>query len=287
MKNKITERRWFMLLAVIVGALISAINIRSFIHAGGLFPGGFTGVTVLIQRIAQTYFQVEVPYSLINILLNVGPAFLAYKTVGKRFTMYSCLMIGLSSFFVDILPVIPLTDDILLVSIFGGIVGGLAVGIVLKANASSGGTDFIAMHYAKKFNVSTWNYVLGFNAIIILIAGALFGWEKALYSIIFQFVSTQVVKYLHVRYERVTLFIVSSNPDLLVDELLKFTHHGVTRLEGIGGYSKLPRTMLYTVISSNEVSDVMKFVRKIDASAFINVTKSVQIDGNFYQPPIE
>ncbi|MGL5978390.1 MAG: YitT family protein [Erysipelotrichaceae bacterium] len=287
MKKKITDNQWFILAAVILASYISAVNINSFVHAGGLFPGGFTGVTVLIQRIAQTFFDVAIPFSLVNIALNLGPAVLAYNTVGKKFTIYSCVMIVMTSLFVEIVPIIPVTDDVLLIAVFGGIINGLAVGLALKVNASSGGTDFVAMHFAKKFNMSMWNYVLVFNASILLIAGFLFGWDKALYSILFQFCATQVVKYLHVRYERVTLFIVTAVPDLLSDELLTYTRHGVTRFEGIGAYSKQNKTMLYTVISSNEVNDVLKFVRSIDPLAFVNVTKSVQIDGNFYQPPIE
>lgn len=275
------------LLAVVLGAFVVALNLNSLVNAGNLFPGGFTGISLLIQQILETFFSISIPFGSINIILNIIPALISYKYVGKIFTIYSVIMILLTSLFVEIVPIIPVTDDILLISIFGGIIGGIAVGIVLKANASSGGTDFIAMYYSKKYNMSTWNYVLAFNAIILLIAGALFGWDKALYSIIYQFSSTQVVKYLHLRYERMTLFIVSSNPDVLADALMKFTRHGVTRFEGLGAYSKQNRTMLYTVISSAELNDVLKFVRDVDPESFVNVTKSVQIDGNFYQSPID
>lgn len=278
---------FIMFFAVVLGAFVVALNLNSLVNAGNLFPGGFTGVSLLLQQIFETFFSISIPFGVINIILNVIPAWISYKYVGKNFTMYSVLMILLTSLFVEIVPLIPVTDDILLISIFGGIIGGLAVGIVLKANASSGGTDFIAMYYSKKYNMSTWNYVLAFNALILLIAGALFGWDKALYSIIYQFASTQVVKYLHLRYERMTLFIVSSNPDVLADALMKYTRHGVTRFEGLGAYSKQNRTMLYTVISSAELNGVLKFVRDVDPDSFVNVTKSVQIDGNFYQSPIE
>lgn len=285
-KNQIKKSIW-MTIAIVIASFVVALNINSLVNAGNLFPGGFTGVSLLIQRVGETYFDVFIPFGTINIALNFFPALISYKYVGKKFTLYSVLMIVLTSVFVDVIPIIPLTNDILLISIFGGIISGLAVGLALRANASSGGTDFIAMFYAKKYNISTWNYVLAFNAIILLIAGALFGWDAALYSIIFQFCSTQIVKYLHLRYERMTLFIVTNKPDLLGQELMAFTRHGITRFEGIGEYSKQSRTMLYTVISSAELQNVLKFVRTVDPESFVNVTKSVQIDGNFYQSPIE
>lgn len=285
--KKITKSRTFKIIVIVFAALINAININSFVDAGDLVPGGFTGVALLIQRICDNYFGLVVSFGLINVLLNSFPAFLAYKSVGKKFTFYSVLMIVLTSLFTDIIPNIPLTDDILLIAVFGGIINGLAVSLVLKVNASSGGTDFIAMYFSNKFNVSTWNYVLLFNATIILTAGALFGWDKALYSLIFQFCATVVIKQLHVRYQRCTLFIVTQDNDTLAKKLMDYTRHGVTTFVGTGSYTNREKTLLYMVVSSDEINDVMRFVRREDPKAFVNVTKSYQVDGNFYQRPFE
>ena len=90
---------------VIIGSLLCAININTFINAGGLFPGGFTGLTVFIQRCAEKYMNLQVPYSAVNFALNAIPAYIGYKTVGKKFTLYSCVMIVLTGVFVEILPV--------------------------------------------------------------------------------------------------------------------------------------------------------------------------------------
>ena len=104
---------------VIIGSLLCAININTFINAGGLFPGGFTGLTVFIQRCAEKYMNLQVPYSAVNFALNAIPAYIGYKTVGKKFTLYSCVMIVLTGVFVEILPVTNITEDILLITIFG------------------------------------------------------------------------------------------------------------------------------------------------------------------------
>lgn len=270
---------------VIIASLIMSLNIKSFVRAGNLLPGGFNGLTLLIQRIASELFHTEIPYSFINITLNAIPAYIGFKTIGKNFTGYSILMIVLNSFLVDILPSTPVTSDPLLVAIFGGILNGLSISIALYGNASSGGTDFIAVFLSDKFNTSSWNLVLGLNVIILTVSGILFGFEAALYSIIFQFVSTQVIHRLYQRDQRTTLFIITSNPEKLEKRLLSYTHHGITRFEGKGCYLDEPRTLLYTVVAANEVKDVIDFVKGIDPKAFVNISRSMKIEGGFYKEP--
>lgn len=287
MRRKGKYKDLVTIICVVIGSLLCAININTFIGAGGLFPGGFTGLTVFIQRIFMKYMQMQIPYSLVNFALNVIPAYIGYKTVGKKFTYYSIVMIILTGVFVEILPIINITEDLLLITIFGGILQGVALGIALRGNASSGGTDFIAMWISKKTNQSAWNYILAMNAVMLIAAGFMFGWNAALYSIIFQFCSTQIVNTVHTRYKRMTIFIVTSHPDIVIEEIHNSTHHGVTRLEGIGTYLDKPRTMLYTVIDSANVKGLVTRIREIDTTSFVNVTKTETIEGNFYQSPIE
>ena len=281
------QKNFMSIICVITAAIIMSINIKTFVRAGGLLPGGFTGLSLLIQRIGNVFFNIEIPYSFINILLNAVPAYIGFKTIGKRFTIYSVMMIILNSVLVDFIPTIPVTSDPLLVAVFGGILNGLAISIALKGNASSGGTDFISVYLSERFNRHSWNIVLGLNVCILLASGVLFGFEAALYSIIFQFVSTQVIEKLHQRNQQMTLMIVSDNADTLSQELLEFTHHGVTRFEGIGCYKGENRTMLYMVVGADEVNDVIGFIKTRDSKAFINIMKSVGIKGNFYKEPIE
>lgn len=281
------KKNFISLSCVIIAALIISINIKTFVRAGGLLPGGFTGLSLLIQRISLTYAHIDIPYSFINIILNAIPAYIGFKTIGKRFTIYSVLMIILNSVLVDIIPTIQVTSDPLLVAIFGGILNGLAVTIALKGKASSGGTDFISVYLSEKFNMNPWNLVLGINTVILLCSGILFGFEPALYSIIFQFVSTQVIDKFHQRNQQITLMIISDKADRLAKNLLDFTHHGITRFEGIGCYKGENRSMLYMVVGAEEVKDVIDFIKYIDENAFINIMKSIGVKGKFYKEPLE
>lgn len=275
------------LICVLIASLIMSVNIKSFVRAGNLIPGGFTGLSLLIQRASFEFLGISLPYSFINIALNALPAFIGFKIIGKKFTSYSVLMIVLNSFMVDLIPVTPITYDPLLVSVFGGILNGVAIVIALYGKASSGGTDFIAVYLSNKLKKPSWNFVFGINVVILMTAGLLFGFEAAMYSIIFQFVSTQIIERFHQRDQKVTLFIVTKNAEYLEQELMNFTHHGITRLDGKGCYLKEDKAMLYTVVGADEVKDVIALIKSIDPSVFINIVKSQGVTGRFYQEPIE
>ena len=103
---------------VLLASLLMSVNIKSFVRAGNLIPGGFTGLSLLLQRTAETFFGISLPYSVINIALNAIPAIIGFRMIGKKFTSYTVLMIVLNSFLVDLIPVTPITYDPLLVSVF-------------------------------------------------------------------------------------------------------------------------------------------------------------------------
>ena len=285
--EKVWKKHITSFICVLVASIIMSINIKSFVRAGDLIPGGFTGLSLLIQRSCSVFFQLELPYSLINISLNAVPAFIGFKIIGKKFTSYSVLMIVLNSFLVDLIPVTPITYDPLLVSVFGGILNGIAIVIALYGKASSGGTDFIAVYLSNKLKKPSWNFVFGINVVILTTGGFLFGFEAAMYSIIFQFVSTQVIERLHRRDHKVTLLIITKEGETIGQELLEYTHHGVTQFEGQGCYLKENKTMLYTVVGADEVKDVVQLIKALDPHVFINIINSEGVTGRFYQEPIE
>lgn len=272
---------------IVIGSLIMAANIKIFVKAGGLFPGGFTGITILIQRCALKYYNITLPYTPINLILNAFPAIISYKFIGKKFTYLSCLSIFLTSLFTDILPVVPLTYDVLLISIFGGMIMGIGIGICLQAEATSGGTDFIAIFVSQRYGVDAFTYILFGNIALLGIAGLLFGWDAALYSIIFQISSTEMVQINNKRFKRHTLIIVTSFPDEVADIIYDISHHGATRIHADGTYEHTDRPMIYSVVASDEVKKIVARVKKIDEHAFINVIKTDQVDGSFYMRPAD
>lgn len=275
------------IIVLCLASLFMAINIKTFVRTGDLFPGGATGVTILIQRIGLAFFEVELPYTVINLLVNALPIYIGFRFIGKKFTLYSCFMIVLTSILTDLIPVYVVTYDILLISIFGGIINGAVISMCLMVNATSGGTDFIAIYLSDKKGVDSFNVVLGINSVIIGIAGLMFGWDKALYSIIFQYASTQVLHMLYKKYQQATLFIVTNRPKEICEKIYEVTNHGATVLDSEGAYEGEEHAMVYSVVSSAESKQVVNLVREIDEAAFINVVKTEQLQGKFYHKPQE
>lgn len=270
---------------IVLASVVTAVNIQSFVNAGGLFPGGFNGLTLLIQRSAQQFAGVALPFTAINFALNAIPAVISYKFIGRWFTLYSCLAIVLSSVLTDLIPPMPLTNDILLVCIFGGIFNGLAISLCLLGGATSGGTDFISVALSERLGVDAWNYIFFGNCVMLVVAGLLFGWDKALYSIIFQFASTQIVHTLDLRFKRTTLFIISNRAFEVYERIKDTTHHGATLFRGTGLYNGEERDMIYSVISGDQVKQITRAVHEIDPKAFINILKTDHVAGNFYRKP--
>ncbi len=275
------------LLVICLAAVIMAGNIKTFVRAGDLFPGGATGLTILIQRVFEMFFDVTLPYSLVNILLNALPIYIGFRYIGKKFTLYSCVMIFLTGFLTDIMPSYVVTYDTLLISIFGGMINGFAISVCLLMNATTGGTDFLAIYFSDKKGVDSFNLILGLNIVILSVAGFLFGWDKALYSIIFQFASTQVLHILYKKYQKKTLFIVTNRPKEVCQIITETTHHGATILDGEGFYEGKERSVVYSVVSSAECKTVIRSVKDVDEQAFINAVRTEELTGRFYQKPAD
>lgn len=274
-------------LQVILGSAIMAIAMNMFVEHIGLLPAGFTGLAKLLQRIAVQKFSIEIPFTVLIIALNLLPAIYTFFHVGRKFVGLSILSIVVSGIFIDLIPEIPLTTDPVLSTIFAGVINGFGVSVILNADASTGGTDFIAMALSNKYNVATWNYMMIFNGVLLAISAFFFGIEAALYSIVYQFISTQIVNRGHLRYQRRTCFIITNEPEVLSQELMKLTHHGVTSFKGIGCYSGQEQYLLYMVVGRRDVRQIKKYLKEHAPGTFLNITDSEQLGGNFYVDPID
>lgn len=273
-------------LIITLSSLIVAVNLKSFVAAGDLFPGGFTGITRLIQRCALEFGGVELPFGPINLALNAVPAAISYKLVGKRFTLYSCLTIVLTSIFTDLVPALTITEDTLLICIFGGMINGFAGCLCLWVRVTSGGTDFIAIALSERKNVDAWNYILCGNVVMLGIAGYLFGWDKALYSMLFQYATTQVIRMLDPDGRRATLLIITGRETAGgVCAQIQDTNHTATLIEGVGLYNGDPCVMIYSVVADSEVRSLARKIRHSDPKAFVNVLRTERVVGKFYRRP--
>lgn len=286
MKRKAGFRYLVTVFAVIISALLQTYVIKVFIEPSNLLSSGFTGVAILIERITSLY-GFSFSTSLGMIILNVPVAALCYKSIGKKFVVFSLAQVFLTSFLLKVCTFTILFGDVVLNVCFGGFAYGMATVIALRGNASTAGTDFIALYVSNKNGKSIWEYVFIFNTLILCIFGYLFGWIYAGYSIVFQFISTRTISAFYQRYKRVTLQITTAYPNKVVDAYIENYHHGISIMNGYGGYSKLPISLLHTVVSAYEVQDIIRLLHESDEKAIINVMPTENFIGSFYQQPIE
>ncbi len=284
---KLDKKDLYRIPVLVLVSLILALNINTFINTGGLYPGGFAGISILLQRVFDRFFGIAVPYSAINLAINLVPAYIAFRYVGKKFTVFSVLVIVLSSVYTDLIPHMAVTYDTLLVSIFGGIINAFAMGLALRMNASCGGTDFLAIYFSQKKGIDTWNFVLGLNVVILTCAGLVFGWDKALYSVIYQFTSTQALKLFYRKYQKVTLFVVTNLPGQVCDVIRQVGNHSATILDGEGAYAHEGRKVVYSVVAAEECREMLRRIEQTDPHAFVNEIRTNQVSGNFYIPKEE
>ena len=275
------------IIIICLASAIMAINIKTFVSTGGLYPGGATGLTILIQSICKMFLHITIPYTPVNLLLNAVPIYIGWRFIGKKFTLYSCISILVTSIMTDMIPEVAVTYDILLISIFGGIISGFAISLCLSMNATTGGSDFISIYLSEKKGVDAWNFILAFNVVIIMIAGVLFGFDKALYSIIYQYASTQMLHMLYKRYQKQTLFIVTNKANDVCKAINTVSMHGATIMSGEGSYEHEKRKVVYSVVSKEESKEVIAAVKKADDSAFVNAIRTEELSGRFYYRPNE
>jgi uncharacterized membrane-anchored protein YitT (DUF2179 family) len=274
---------------ILAGAILMAFNINTFVHAGGLIPGGVTGLSLLIKESALRFGGVEVPFSVLLYALNAVPVIISFRYIGKWFTLYSCLMIVVSGLLTDFMPAM-FTEflqlhDTLLSAIFGGLLNAAATILCLVAGATSGGTDFIAIFMSERYGRDAWNAIFAANCVVLVAAGYLFALDKALYSIIFQFTTTFVLNSMYHGYQQKTLLIITNNADAVYALIRDITHHDATSFTGIGQYEKAERVLLYSVVAANDVPKLVNEIKKIDPLSFINILKTEQLTGKFYKPP--
>ena len=283
--KKMLRKDAVRLVVVLLAAFLMAININSFVNAGGLYPGGATGIAIIIQRIALKYLGLSIPYTPVTVLLNSIPVYIGFKYIGKKFTLFSLIMVIANGFFVDFLPDYAVTSDPLLVAVFGGLLNAIAITMCLEVDATSGGTDFISIYLSQKKGIDAFPYILAGNIVILSIAGIIFGLDKALYSMIFQYVTTTALHTLYRTYQQRTLFIITDMPGKVCSMIYSVCGHGATLIDGEGSFAHKNKKIVYSIVSAADTRKIIPKIREIDPGAFINSVRTEEILGNFYMRP--
>ncbi|MFD2924275.1 YitT family protein [Halobacillus naozhouensis] len=270
------------IIIVIFGAVLNAISLNFFLIEANVYASGFTGVAQLMTSILQDFFNVSVASTgLILFILNIPVAILGWFKVGKGFTVYSVISVAFTTLFLELIPVMQLSEDIILNAVFGGVIGGVGVGITLKWGASTGGLDIIAMILSRMKDRPIGIYFLIINSVIIAVAGILYLPENALYTLLTLYVTTRVIDAVHTRHEKLTAMIITSKAADLERAIHAKMVRGITTLPAKGAFTQQDKNMLVMVITRYELYDLQHIITEEDPQAFTNIVQTTGIFGFF------
>ncbi|WP_223700714.1 YitT family protein [Sutcliffiella deserti] len=277
----IVEQHVKKVIIVLIGAFLNAIAMNFFLIPADVYASGFTGVSQLIFRITEDYLPFTLTTGFTLLVLNIPVTILAWKKVGRSFTIYSFLSVFLMSFFLEIVPIYKVNDDILLNAVFGGVIAAVGVGLTLKWGASTGGLDIIAMILSRMKDKPVGTYFFALNSIIIITAGLVFGWEKALYTLVTLYASTRVIDAIHTRHEKLTAMIITKQGKAVKEAIHAKMVRGITSMPARGAFSGEDKEMLMMVITRYELYDLERILKEADPKAFTNVVQTTGIFGSF------
>jgi len=268
-------------LIVVVGALLNAVAMNFFLIPANVYASGFTGIAQLLSSILGEFTPFQLSTGILLFILNVPVIILGWKKVGRSFTIYSFFSVLLSTLFLEILPIIHVSQDILLNAVFGGVIAAVGVGLTLKWGASTGGMDIVAMILSRTKDRPVGTYFFTLNSLIIITAGFIYGWEKALYTLVQLYVSTRVIDAIHTRHEKLTAMIVTKKAKDLKNAIHSRLERGITMVPAKGGYTEEEKDMMFIVVTRYELFDLKRVIHDVDPQAFTNIVETSGIFGFF------
>lgn len=263
------------LIIIMIGAAIAATALEGFLVPNTIIDGGIIGISIMVDYILK-----DIPLGAVIFCLNMPFIFLALKKFGKRFVFNTFWGISWLSIFVSLIHGHKVTEDLILSAIFGGVILGLGVGLILRNNGSLDGTEIIAIRLAKKIGFSIGEIIMTFNVFIFFSAGFLFGFDRAMYSMLTYFIAYKVIDVvLEGLNESKSVWVVTDYSKEMGDNIIKEMDTSVTYIDAEGGYSGRPKRIVYCVISRLEVAKLKQLVKEVDPSAFISIENVHEVEG--------
>ncbi len=261
---------------ITLGAFLAAFAIEGFLVPNQVIDGGIVGISMMIS------YLTKINLGILLFVLNIPFILLAFQLYGKMFIFQTFYAVSVFSIFVGIVggKIGIVTHDGLLVAVFGGMILGAGVGLVLKNSGSLDGTEILAITLTKKFPVSVGEIIMFLNIFIYTCAGFIYGWEKAMYSTLTYLAASKVIDVvLQGLNEAKSIFIVSDKNLEIGSNIISQLDKSVTYIDAQGGYSHQKKKMLYCVVPRIELTKLKDIVNSIDPGAFIAIENVHEVDG--------
>lgn len=260
---------------LLIGAFIASVGLDMFLIPNKIIDGGVVGISIILG------YLTNIPIGLYIFMLNIPFVFVGYKQIGKSFSISTFFSITMLSLMVSLLSRIPpVTNDLLLATVFGGIILGIGVGLIIRYGGSLDGTEIIAIILDKRTGFTVGEIVLFFNLFILSAAGFVFGWERAMYSLIAYFIAYRIIDItIEGLDESKAILVISDNAEEIAKVLLARLGRGATFLDGRGAFTGQKKKILYSIISRLEIAKLKSIVKEIDPHAFVTITDVHEVMG--------
>lgn len=276
-RSKITIK----ILSIILGNLLCSLAFNAFFIPSKLLSGGVGGLAIMTQ------YLTDIPSGIVVFIINLPIFIIGAKMVDKEFAIYGFISMFVLSIMLTITNGIDkyfLLDDILLGSIFGGILNGIGMGLMFRQRTCQGGFDVIAAILKKKYNLNIGTGLMMVNTVIISFSSLLFGYKSAMYTLISMYIGYQVLDKVQTGFNiKKNVVIVSDKSEEIGIEIINKLQRGITFLEGMGGYKKENKKVIYCIVTSNEVVRLKNIVDEIDPTAFIIINDVVEVKGSSFK----
>ena len=262
---------------MILGSILAATGLEIFLIPNNIIDGGITGISIMASHLTGIQLGVFI------FILNLPFVLIGYKQIGKTFALSTIFSVICFSIGVTLLHPVPgITQDILLATIFGGIILGVGVGLIIRNGGSLDGTEIVAILLEKRSAFSIGEIVMFINFFILGISGFLFGWDRAMYSLIAYFIAFKTIDITVEGLEESKAVIIVSDKNKDISEaIMDRLGRGITLLDGKGAYSGTETEVIYVVLSRLEVAKLKNIVNDFDEDALITIT-SVEGTGKKY-----
>ena len=266
-------------LVLIIGSLIYSAGLEIFLVPNNIIDGGVVGISIMAS------YLTGIPFGIYMLVLNLPFLYLGYKQIGKTFAISTIISIIALSIFSEFLEPVPrITEDYFLAAIFGGIIAGAGVGLVIRQGGSLDGTEITAIILDRKTSFSVGEVVMFFNLFILGAAGFVFGWDKAMYSLVAYFIISKMIDVvLKGLDESYAVMIVSDEYEEIADALMHRLGRGVTYLHGQGAYTGDDKQVLYCVVTRLEVVKLKEIALEKDETAFVTINPVHDIVGGRFK----
>ncbi|MBQ7723763.1 MAG: YitT family protein [Selenomonadaceae bacterium] len=270
-------------LGIMAGCLIAASSINLFVVPSSLLTGGVTGIAIIF------YFLTGLPIGMQTLAYNVPLLIASYKLLGKKYTIDVVIGTLMFSFALDatkFLSGMLTVDDMMLASIYGGIFNGIGYGIVFRMNGSTGGFDILGAIFKKYYSMEIGSVIFGFNCLIVVIAGALFSVQSAMFTLICMYVTSQMTnKVIDGFNQRKAILIVSDKAKDIAEGIIADIGRGVTFLNGEGAYTGDPKKIVMVVVSMTQIAKIKIVVNTLDKNAFMLILAASEVQGRGFTRP--